>query len=220
MSSPSGNVRSTMNRGISCSSALRCQHAGGVASLTGPQSGPVLVQRWTTVTYRALVRVSLLGPLQVDDVPGSVVLGAAKERSLLSALALRPGSIVSTDALIGALWGEDPPAAARKTLQTYVWNLRQALGTEVIVTEPPGYSLQIGPDDVDVGRFRALVREGEAAMVAGDAATASAVLADAMALWRGDPFSGVAPHTGLAGEAVRLHEEHLSALETRVAADL
>ena len=166
------------------------------------------------------MRVSLLGPLQVDGSPGSSVLGAAKERSLLAALALSPGAVVSTDALIAALWGEDPPAAARKTLQTYVWNLRQALGTEVIVTEPPGYSLQIGPDDVDVGRFRALVREGEAAMVAGDAATASAVLADAMALWRGDPFSGVAPHTGLAGEAVRLHEEHLSALETRVAADL
>ncbi len=41
-----------------------------------------------------------------------------------------------------------------------------------------------------------------------------------MALWRGDPLIGVAPHTGLAGEAVRLKEEYASALETRVSADL
>ena len=166
------------------------------------------------------VRVSLLGPLQVDGSPGGAVIGAAKERSLLAALALHPGAAVSTDALIAALWGEDPPAAARKTLQTYVWNLRQSLGSEMIATEPAGYSLRLAPADVDVGRFRTLVREGEAALGGGDAARASAVLGEAMALWRGEPFAGVAPHTGLAGEAVRLKEEYLSALETRVSADL
>jgi DNA-binding SARP family transcriptional activator/pimeloyl-ACP methyl ester carboxylesterase len=156
----------------------------------------------------------------VDGSLGSTVLGAAKERSLLAALALNPGAVVPTDLLIAALWGENPPAAARKTLQTYVWNLRQSLGTEAIATEPPGYALRIAPDDVDVVRFRALVRDGEAAMGTGDAATASAVLGEAMALWRGEPLSGVAPHTGLAGEAVRLKEEYLSALETRISADL
>jgi DNA-binding SARP family transcriptional activator/pimeloyl-ACP methyl ester carboxylesterase len=167
-----------------------------------------------------VVRVSILGPLQVDDVPGSVVIGAAKERSLLSALALRPGSIVSTDALIGALWGDDPPAAARKTLQTYVWNLRQALGADTISTEPTGYVLRVDADDVDVSRFRALVRAGTAAMRDRSASEARANLADAVTLWRGEPFAGVASHTGLATEGIRLHEEYLSALEARIAADL
>ena len=82
--------------------------------------------------------------------------------SLLAALALNPGGVVSVDSLIAALWGDDPPATARKTLQTYVWNLRQSLGDDVIATEAPGYSLHIAPGDVDVGRFRALVREGQA----------------------------------------------------------
>ncbi len=167
-----------------------------------------------------IVRVSLLGPLELDDVPGSVVLSAAKERSLLSALALRPGSIVPTDALIAALWGDDPPAAARKTLQTYVWNLRQALGSDTISTEPTGYALRVDADDVDVTRFRALVRAGAAAARDGPASTARACLVEGVALWRGDPFVGVASHTGLAAEAVRLKEEYLSALEARVAADL
>ena len=166
------------------------------------------------------MRLSLLGPLLVDGSPGSVMLGAAKERSLLVALALSPGSVVSTDSLIAALWGESPPAAARKTLQTYIWNLRQALGTDVIGTEPPGYTLRIAREDVDIGRFRALVRSGEAAMGAGDPVRASALLGEATALWRGEPFGSVAAHTGLGGEAVRLKEEYLSAIETRVTMDL
>lgn len=166
------------------------------------------------------MRVSLLGPFQVDGSPAGAVLSAAKERSLLAALALNPGGVVTVDALIAALWGDDPPSAARKTLQTYVWNLRRSLGADVIATEPPGYALRIAPDDVDVGRFRALVRDGEAALAAGDPAKASAVLGEAMALWRGEPFIGVAEHTGLAGEAIRLKEEYLSAVETRLNANL
>jgi DNA-binding SARP family transcriptional activator/pimeloyl-ACP methyl ester carboxylesterase len=166
------------------------------------------------------VRVSLLGALCVDDVPGTVVLGAAKERSLLAALALRAGSVVTTDALITALWGEDPPSAARKTLQTYVWNLRQALGTETISTQPAGYMLCVDPASIDVTCFRALIREGDIAMRQGSVAQARTAYAEALSLWRGEPFAGVAPHSGLAAEAVRLEQEHLSALEARVAADL
>ncbi|HUG00188.1 MAG TPA: alpha/beta fold hydrolase [Ilumatobacter sp.] len=166
------------------------------------------------------MRVNLLGPFQVDGAPAGAVLGAAKERSLLASLALNPGRVVSVESLIVALWGEDPPSAARKTLQTYVWNLRQSLGDDVIGTEHPGYSLRITPEDVDVGRFRALVHKGEVATAAGDPAKAAVALGEAVALWRGEPFSGVAAHTGLAGEATRLTEEYISALELYFNANL
>jgi DNA-binding SARP family transcriptional activator/pimeloyl-ACP methyl ester carboxylesterase len=167
------------------------------------------------------VRVRLLGAIEIEtDDDRLVVLHAAKERSLLAALALATGAIVPTDALITSLWGEEPPAAARKTLQTYVWNLRQALGAERIQTDPVGYRLDIGRDDVDVHRFRALVADGDAALRTGRVADARAVLATALALWRGEPLCGVAPHTGLAAEAIRLEEERLSAIEARIAADL
>ncbi len=166
------------------------------------------------------VRVSLLGPLRVDDEPGAIVLGAAKERSLLAALALSPGTVVSTESLIRALWGDLPPTAARKTLQTYVWNLRHALGAELITTEAPGYVLRVRRDDVDVVRFRSLVREGGAAARDGDTPGAQRRLREAVTLWRGEPFGGVASHTSLAAEAVRLTEEYLSAVEALVAADL
>jgi len=167
------------------------------------------------------MRVRLLGPvvLETDD-GGSLVLGAAKERSLVAALALAGGASVTSDSLIWALWGEDPPAAARKTLQTYVWNLRQALGADRVGTDPVGYRLAIAPDDVDVHQFRHLVRAGDAALRSGDAERARTLLAEATSMRRGAPFGGVAEHTGLAAEAVRLEEEHIAALEARIGADL
>jgi DNA-binding SARP family transcriptional activator/pimeloyl-ACP methyl ester carboxylesterase len=166
------------------------------------------------------VRISLLGPLLVEGESGPIALGAAKERSLLAALALTSGSVVSSDSLIAALWGESPPPAARKTLQTYVWNLRRALGAETISTQAPGYRLGLDATAVVVHRFRALVRVGETAMRDEAVPRARAALGEALDLWRGEPFAGVAQHTGLASEAVRLNQEYLSALDSRVAADL
>jgi len=166
------------------------------------------------------VRISLLGPLLVDGEPGEAVLGAAKERSLLAALALRPGQVVGFDSLVDALWGDAPPATARKTLQTYVSNVRRALGPDAVETAASGYVLGADPEDVDVGRFRALVRRGEEALRRGSVPQACEDLGGAVGLWRGDPFAGVGARTGLAAAAVRLREEYLSALEARLAAEL
>ena len=88
--------------------------------------------------YRDRVRISLLGSLTVDGEPGEAVLRAAKERSLLGALGLSPGRVVGFDSLIDALWGDAPPASARKTVQTYVSNVRRALGPEVLGTAASG----------------------------------------------------------------------------------
>jgi DNA-binding SARP family transcriptional activator/pimeloyl-ACP methyl ester carboxylesterase len=166
------------------------------------------------------VQVSLLGPLRIETESGEVVIAAAKERSLLAALALNAGHVVGADALVDALWGDAPPATARKTLQTYVSNLRRALGADVLVTESTGYLLRIDADAVDVGRFRALVRAGEDALLRGSNSQAREALSKALAEWRGEPLAGVAPHTGLGAEAVRLREEYLTALEARIGADL
>jgi DNA-binding SARP family transcriptional activator/pimeloyl-ACP methyl ester carboxylesterase len=167
------------------------------------------------------VQVGLLGPIEIERDDGeSFVLRAAKERSLVAALALAAGAPVTADALISALWGEEPPSAARKTLQTYIWNLRQALGNDCVVTGPVGYGLDVSPDEVDAHRFRRLVRVGDEALRAGRTEQARTVLRKALALWRGEALTGVAPHVGLAAEAVRLQQERLAALEARVSADL
>ena len=46
---------------------------------------------------------------------------------MLALLVLRAGEVVSRDALVDALWGDDPPATAVKTLQGYVARVRRAL---------------------------------------------------------------------------------------------
>jgi DNA-binding SARP family transcriptional activator/pimeloyl-ACP methyl ester carboxylesterase len=166
------------------------------------------------------VQVAVLGPVKVHTADGEVPLRAAKERSVVAALALRAGAVVGAETLIDAVWGDSPPASARKTLQTYISNIRRALGAEVVATDPNGYVLAIDRDAVDVLRFRRLVRAGESELRAGDAVRARASLSAAIALWGGEPFGGVGEHTGLAAEAARLGEEHLSAVETRVAACL
>jgi DNA-binding SARP family transcriptional activator/pimeloyl-ACP methyl ester carboxylesterase len=167
------------------------------------------------------IKVNLLGPVSVEGADGGEILvGAAKERSLLAALALRPGAVIAVDALVDAIWGETAPPSARKTLQTYVSNLRRALGPDAVVTYPSGYSLCLGPEDTDVGCFRALVRQGEQALRAGRLGPAREALAAGVALGRGRPLAGVGPHTGLAAEAVRLEEEFFTAMECRIEADL
>ena len=195
-------------------------HAG---SLRGPRPGPGSVQRAATRPTGTLgvVLVRLLGPVEVvDDEGGCHLFAAAKERSLVAALALAAGSVVSTDSLIWSLWGEEPPSAARKTLQTYIWNLRQVLGPDTVVTDPVGYRLRVDPKAVDIHCFRELVRTGDEALRRGDVEQAGAVLRQALAMWRDEPFTGVAQHTGLAAEAVRLQQERLAAVEARIAADL
>jgi hypothetical protein len=79
--------------------------------------------RWRGLPFRVM-EVQLLGPLVVQ-VDGSVVaVRGAKERAVLSLLALRTGSAVSTDQLVATLWGSWPPPSALRGLHNYVANLR------------------------------------------------------------------------------------------------
>src|SRR5690349_24046936 len=121
----------------------------------------------------------LLGPLEVRCADGPLQLGGPKQRGLLALLLVDAGRTVSTDRLIDALWGEQPPRPAATSLQNFVSQLRKQLGPEVLVTKPPGYLLRIDPLQVDVNRVNALVAEARAA-AAGERATK---LREAIELW-------------------------------------
>ena len=125
----------------------------------------------------------LLGPLEavVDGTP--VQLAAAKPRALLALLLLNRNRVVSTEGLIDELWGDDPPAQATKTLQVYVSQLRKALGTERLLTRPPGYLLRVDEGELDLDRFEQLIQQARGQ----GPAEARDTLAQALALWRGAP---------------------------------
>src|SRR5262249_59229642 len=88
---------------------------------------------------------AVLGPVEVR-IDGRVLpLGGPKQRALLALLLLNANKAVSRDRLVDGLWGERPPASARRSLDTYVYRLRTLLGGDRIERRPPGYVLPVEP---------------------------------------------------------------------------
>jgi DNA-binding SARP family transcriptional activator len=172
------------------------------------------------------VEFRVLGPLEAFDADRAIALGGRKQRTVLSLLLLRTNAAVSTDALVEAVWGDEPPARATATLQVYVANLRRLLAVDSddrqdhrLVREGDGYRLRTDEEEIDVSRFRRLVEEARAARSCDDPMRASFLLRAASDLWRGPAFPDLADRQ-LIPEVAALEEQRLSALEERVDADL
>jgi DNA-binding SARP family transcriptional activator len=159
----------------------------------------------------------VLGPLEVSDETGSLLLGGQKQRAVLALLLIEAPRPVSTDRLMDALWGEEPPRTAVTSLQNFVSQLRKTLGSDVLLTKPPGYALQIRPEQLDLERFRSLVAEARSTA---DPSNRADSFRQALAVWRGPPFADVEFEAFAQPELVRLDEERLAALEERIDADL
>jgi DNA-binding SARP family transcriptional activator/tetratricopeptide (TPR) repeat protein len=165
----------------------------------------------------------LLGPLMVRRRGVIVTVPTGKQQVLLAALLLRAGQPVGLDELVEALWGPGPPPSARVSLQNYVRRLRTTLDDGIaprIVTEPGGYSIWGTAGELDVDRFESSLTAGRKAARAGAWADAATVLRAGLALWRGDPLSGVPSDALAAREVPRLAEMRLQAVEARIDADL
>ncbi len=158
----------------------------------------------------------ILGPLEVLDETGPLLLGGRKQRAVLALLLLEPGRVVSTDRLVDALWGEHPPRTAPTSLQNFISQLRKTLGPEIVETKLPGYRVRVRPGELDLDRFRALV---ESARIA-EPVPRAAKLRHALALWRGPPLCDFTFEPFAQGHIAHLEELRLKTLEERLDADL
>jgi serine/threonine protein kinase/WD40 repeat protein/DNA-binding SARP family transcriptional activator len=165
------------------------------------------------------MRYQVLGPLEVSAGKRTIPIGGPKQRLVLANLVVRANEVVPADRLIDEVWADDVPDAVRVSLQSYVSNLRKALGPDRIERRPPGYVLHADPGEVDALRFSSLVQEGHRSLPDSPRA-AAAVFDDALALWRGPPFADLRDEPSLRAEVAHLEELHLSAMEGRVDAGL
>jgi DNA-binding SARP family transcriptional activator/pimeloyl-ACP methyl ester carboxylesterase len=170
------------------------------------------------------VRFGVLGPLEVTADGQPLVLHGARTRAVLAMLLAHPNQVVSADRLTEELWPGQPADRATHSLQVRLSQLRQALrlaGEEHrLVTRPPGYLIRAAADEIDATRFKQLAADGAAALAAGDPAAAARRLETALSLWRGAAFADIDAAPFAQAEAVRLEEERLAALESRIEARL
>jgi len=159
----------------------------------------------------------LLGPLEAVADTRPLALPPGKPSALLARLLLDANRVVPAETLVEALWGEEPPASARKVLQAHVSNLRKLLGPERIETHASGYALIAGSGDVDLARFERLT--GEAGAESSPSRRAE-LLRAALALWRGPALAEFRNEPFATGAARRLAELRLGALERRISAEL
>jgi DNA-binding SARP family transcriptional activator/tetratricopeptide (TPR) repeat protein len=130
----------------------------------------------------------LLGPVEAWQAGCRLDPGPPQQRLVLAALLADPGRLVPAETLIDRVWGEDPPAAARRGLHVHIARIRRLLSDdEPLMYSSGGYLLEIDPDRVDLHRFRRLVTGA-----AQPGAERLALLREALALWRGTPVAGLA----------------------------
>ncbi|MDT0419738.1 BTAD domain-containing putative transcriptional regulator, partial [Streptomyces sp. DSM 41982] len=164
------------------------------------------------------MKYRILGATETHAPDGTPVpLGGARLRSLLAALALRPGREVAAGALVDEVWGGEPPRDAAAALQALVGRLRKALGHEALASGPGGYRLVAERGDVDLYRFEDLLGEGSAALDAHSYTKAAEVLRSALGLWRGPALADLPEATAEARHAEDLRH---TAVRRRVEADL
>ncbi|MFF5337945.1 BTAD domain-containing putative transcriptional regulator [Streptomyces sp. NPDC013181] len=156
----------------------------------------------------------LLGPLSLTDGRDLVVLPPSKPTSLLAALLIRPGRVVSTDHLQEAVWGEEQPVTAKAALQSCVLRLRRVFAkygieNQAVVAVAGGYRIHADAETLDLLQFRQLV--GRAATAGADSELYT--LRAALALWKGPLLANVPSGLLHRDEVPRLAEERLRVLE-------
>jgi len=186
---------------------------------------------------RGQLRFGLLGPPVLYDVHGEAgdfgdgtdasgdadvkAIGSPKVRTLLAALLLEAGRVVSVESLKDALWGGAPPASAQASLHNHVARLRRLLDDpERLRAVPPGYVLRVEQGELDVHVFERHLATARGAYAARNWERVVRECTSALALWRGTPLNRLPAELGGYAFVQRLKEARLLLLEWRYDAEL
>lgn len=156
---------------------------------------------------------------------GAVRLPSERARSLLVALAWRPGEVVADESAIRRVWEEKLPRHPRDCLYTCANRLRAAMDEAepgaggALVRQRGGYLLDLPVEQVDLHHSRGLIRRAQAAARDGDPASALGLYDRALQAWGDVPLAGVGT-LWAHGARVGLSRERLTAQIGRAEAAL
>ncbi|OWY61273.1 hypothetical protein B7486_64660, partial [cyanobacterium TDX16] len=136
------------------------------------------------------------------------------ERRVLAAAAFEPERGVSLERMEALVWAE-PPATARKALQTHVARIRGATGPELLVTTSTGYRLG-GAVLVDRVAFEQVLADTAGPVRGADLAARRTRLIEGLALWRGVPYADLDDHPDVRTLREQLREQRRT-VEERLA---
>ena len=164
------------------------------------------------------MRLEVLGPLRIRDGADSVQISSGRQRAVLAHLVAAGSAVVSTGALIDAVWRDDLPSNPENTLQHAIAQLRKVLEPgrsrgerpTVLVSDGEGYRLDLSSLELDAELFSRSVEEATSLLHRGAAGEALEIAQSALDLWRGAAYADVA------SEDLRLEQERLD--ELRIAA--
>jgi DNA-binding SARP family transcriptional activator len=164
-----------------------------------------------------VLTVNVLGVFEVRLGDRVVDVPRGRMRVLLTTLALSAGRAVGIGTIAERLWGPSEPVHPRAAVHSTVRRLRRALGADdLILTRADGYLLDITPERVDALHFDSLVRAARGQ----DSVRALVTLCEALALWRGEPMSGLDAESLDDGQRTALTARYLDALELRIDLEL
>ncbi|MET7944708.1 BTAD domain-containing putative transcriptional regulator [Streptomyces sp. NPDC005302] len=162
----------------------------------------------------APIRFRILGSLECWDGDERVHVGGPVSERVLVTLLLEPQRVLPVHRLVEAVWDEDAPATAAHQVRKAVAELRQRIpdGRTLIATDGPGYRAAVTPDQLDLLQFSDALRRARDHAAAGLPAEATALLREAVALWRGPVLSGSGGAVVDAASA-SLEERRMTAVE-------
>ena len=167
------------------------------------------------------VRFRVLGGVAVTVDGADVRIPGRRERAVLATLLAARRQVVSVDRLVDDVWSDSATSNPTASLQVAVSRLRSLVEpgrapreeARVLVSAGAGYALLTEPDDVDAGRFAALVEEAHAALESGDPGRAQRLGEEATALWAGTPYADTVDSDLVTAERARLEDLRLASLE-------
>jgi DNA-binding SARP family transcriptional activator len=165
------------------------------------------------------LKFSILGVMEIEAEGSRAEVQGAFQRTLLVALLVSEGRLVSTESLTYELWGEHPPRNSENALQAHISRLRRKLKTfepdrpsERLMSSSSGYRLALADEELDAIQFMRTLREVHSQPLM-DPDEAARKLRWALSLWQSPAFGGPSGGRICQAAATRYEEARHAVLE-------